>query len=128
MKLNPFDLLNAIRRKDNPFREETREERLKKKQKEIEVIEGVKRMGILCQKIVSDQRYLEFAEVFKRIEQNLLDLMVNCDVDDRDKYFLKMREYQFKLRMFKQILRIPQEFIEEERKIQEEEKNRTEVK
>ena len=116
--MNPFDLLNHIRGKSNPFRELSREEKIKQHQKEVEVIEGIKRLAIASNDMLMDQRYRELARVFQDVEKNIIDLMINCDEEDRDKFFLKIKTYQVKLRVFSQILKVPHEFIEEHNKIE----------
>ena len=119
--MNPFDLLNHIRGKSNPFRELSREEKIKQHQKEVEVIEGIKHLAIVSNDMLMDQRYRELARVFQDVEKNIIDLMINCDEADRDKFFLRIKEYQIKLRMFKQILKIPHEFIAEANKVERQE-------
>ena len=121
--MNPFELLNALKRKDNPFRELSREEKEKQRKQELEVKEGVKRMAIICNNMLNDQRYKEIAEIFKNIETQLTELMIDCDEPDRDKFYLKLKEYQMKLRIFKKILQVPHDFVNEAQRI-----NRTEVK
>ena len=123
MKPNPFDLLGFIAKGRNPFKNPTAEEKKLQAQKEKEVKEGIKRIAEVCNDILSDQRYREFADVFKGIEQQLIELMVDCDESDRDKFYLKIKEYQIKLRMFKQILKTPHEFV-----VKAEDIARTEVK
>ena len=122
MKLNPFEFVQRLN-KSNPFRELSREERLKQKQREIEIIEGVKKLGIICNDIIRDQRYREFALLFEDIQKEVIDHMIDIEEADRDKFFLRMKEAQIKLRMFRQILKMPREFIDEAEKIK-----RTEVK
>ncbi len=121
--MNPFELLNFIKRKDNPFRESTKEEREDQRKREVEVKEGVKRMAIICNDMLNDQRYKEIANIFKDIETQLTELMIDCDEPDRDKFYLKLKEYQMKLRIFKKILQVPHDFVNEAQKI-----NRTEAK
>ena len=121
--MNPFNLLNLIKRKDNPFAELTREERLERAKQELEVKEGIKHMAIICNDMLNDQRYREVAEIFRNIEKQLIDLMIDCDEPDRDRFYLKIKEYQSKLRIFKKILQVPHDFVKEAEKI-----NRIEVK
>ncbi len=121
--MKPFDLLNGIMRKDNPFREETKQGREDRKRREVEVKEGIKRLAVLCSDKLGDQRYKEIADVFHDIEGQLTQLLIDCDESDRDKYFLKMREYQMKLRIFRKILQVPHDFVNEFESIQ-----RTEIK
>lgn len=123
MKPNPFDLLGLLAKGKNPFRNPTAQEKKEQDKKEREVKEGIKRIAAICNDILSDQRYREFAEVFKGIEQQITELMINCDEADRDKFYLKIKEYQIKLRMFGQILKTPHEFV-----VKAEEIARTEVK
>ncbi len=120
---NPFELLEFITKAKNPFRDLTAEERKEQIKKEKEVKEGIKRIATICNDILSDQRYKEFANIFESIEKQIDDLMIDCDIEDRDKYFLKMREYQMKLRIFRNILKMPHQFIEKAAEIQ-----RTEAK
>lgn len=111
MKKNPFELLEFITKGKNPFRDLSKEERLVQARKELELKEGIKRLALICNDILNDQRYREFADLFKSIEKQIDDLMIDCDEPDRDKFYLKMKEYQIKLRMFSQILKMPHEFI-----------------
>lgn len=120
---NPFELLEFITKGKNPFRNLSAEEKKLQAQKEKEVIEGIKRIATICNDILLDQRYREFADLFRNIEQQLIELMIDCDEPDRDKFFLKMKEYQMKLRIFKQMLKMPNEFV-----VKAEEISRTEVK
>lgn len=120
---NPFELLEFITKGKNPFRNLSAEEKKAQAKKEKEVIEGIKRIATICNDILSDQRYREFADLFKTIEQQIDDLMIDCDEPDRDKFFLKMKEYQMKLRIFKQMLKMPHEFVAKAEEI-----SRTEVK
>ncbi len=112
--MKPFDLLNNIRKKpeDNPFRQRTAKEKQEAKVKEKEVMDGVLSLARICADILKDQRYMEFAAIFKDIEKGLIQLLVDCDEEDGKKYFLKMRDYQMKLRFFRNILKVPHEFIE----------------
>ena len=120
--IKPFDLLNGIMRKDNPFREETRQEREDRKKREIEVKEGIKRLSVLCNDMLGDQRYKEIADVFHDIEGQLVQLLIDCEEPERDKFYLKIKEYQHKLRIFRKILQVPHDFVNEAEKIK-----RTEV-
>lgn len=121
--MNPFEILQSISKGKNPFRELSEEEKKSQKQKEKEVKEGIKRIAVICNDLLNDQRYKEFADIFREIEQQIDDLMIDCDEPDRDKYFLKMHEYQLKLRIFKNILKMPHQFIAKAEEIA-----RTEVK
>jgi hypothetical protein len=117
--MNPFDFVKQLN-KTNPFREPTREERLKQKQREVEIIEGVKKLGIICNDIIRDQRYREFALLFKDIQKKIVDLMIDMEEADRDKYFLRMSELQIKLRLFRTFLNMPHEFVERAEAIKKE--------
>ena len=114
--MNPFNLWNAVQRKENPFRELSKEERAEQQKREVEVREGVKRMAIVCNDMLNDQRYREVAEIFRNIETQLTELMIDCDEPDRDKFYLKLKEYQSKLRIFKKILQVPRDFVNEANK------------
>ena len=120
---NPFELLEFITKAKNPFRNLTAEERKEQIKKEKEVKEGIKRIATICNDILSDQRYKEFADIFRGIEQQLTELIIDCDEPDRDKFYLKIKEYQGKLRIFKKILKVPHEFVAKAEEIA-----RTEVK
>ena len=120
--MNPFDLIRGLVDKKNPFRELTPEEKKKHKETELAVKEGIKKLGLLCNDILLDQRYIEFANLFKDIESKILDLMIDLEEADRDKYYLRMSELQIKLRMFRQILRMPREFKDRREEILREEK------
>ena len=115
--MNPFDLLKAVKQKKNPFRELTNDERKKQRKEENEVKEGITSLGRLCADILLDQRYKEYADLYKDIEKKVIDVMIDCDEPDRDKYFLKMREYQLKLRWFRNFLRMPHDFVERSEEI-----------
>lgn len=112
MKPNPFDLVKGLFKKENPFRELSPSEKQKQRESEQAVKEGIKKLGILCADILHDQRYKEFADVFRDIESRIIDLLIDCDEEDRDKYFLKISTLQIKLRMFRQILKMPRQFCE----------------
>ena len=120
--MNPFDLIRGLVDKKNPFRELSLEEKKKHKETELAVKEGIKKLGLLCNDILLDQRYIEFANLFKDIESKILDLMIDLEEADRDKYYLRMSELQIKLRMFRQILRMPREFKDRREEILREEK------
>jgi hypothetical protein len=50
-------------------------------------------------------------------------LMVEFDEVNRDVYYIRMRDYQQKLRFFRNILKMPHQFVERSEEIQ-----RTEIK
>ena len=108
---NPFELFQSLIREKNPFRDLSREERIQQQLKENEVKEGIKQIAIICNDLLNDQRYKEFANIFKDIEQQLIELMIDCDEPNRDLFYLKIKEYQQKLRIFKNILKVPHEFV-----------------
>ena len=118
--MRAFDIFNKMGKKsvEHPFRQKTPQEKKEAKAKEKEVMDGVLSLARICADILKDQRYQEFAAIFKDIEKGLTQLLVDCDETDRDKYFLKMRDYQMKLRFFENILKVPHEFIESAEEIQ----------
>lgn len=116
--MNPFDLLKQIKQKKNPFKPLNAKEKADRVKLEKEVQEDILRLARICEDILRDQRYKEFADLFRSIENNVIDLMVSCDEKDRDKFFLQIKEYQMKLRIFKNILKMPHDFIERGAEIQ----------
>ena len=110
---NPFNLIDKIVRKGihNVFRPQTPEEIVKQDEEEQKVKQEVKELARICADILRDQRYRQFAALYKDIEQRVIKLMINCDEQDRDKFFLKMRDYQKSLRIYDAILRTPHEFV-----------------
>jgi hypothetical protein len=120
---NPFNLLEFLNRGKNPFKELTPEEKKEQLEREKETKDGIKRLAIICNDLINDQRYREFADLFRMMEQNLIDLLIDNDEQDRDKFYLKQKEYQMKLRIFKNILKMPHQFIAKAEEIK-----RTEVK
>ncbi len=126
---NPFDLMRGLIKKDNPFRDLTPEEKKLRKENEVAVKEGIKRLGIVCNDIMNDQRYKEFSDLYREIESQIIELMIDLDEPDRDKFFVRMKEYQHRLRDFRNILKMPHQFVDRAADIRKEEsKNRTEVK
>ncbi len=119
---NPFELLNFLNPSGkNPFKELTKEEKREQAKREQETKEGVKRLAVICNDLINDQRYKEFSELFRMMEKNLIDLMIDNDEPNRDIYYLKQKEYQHKLRLFKNILKMPHQFIEKGEEINREE-------
>lgn len=113
MQLNPFELINSLVAKNkNIFKELTPEEQKKRKETEISVKEGIKQLGVICNDILLDQRYLAFANLFRDIEKQVIDLMIDLDEPDISKFYLRMKEYQHRLRDFRNILKMPHQFAE----------------
>ncbi len=119
-KPNPFDLVRGLIKKSNPFRDLTAEEKKKQKEQETAVKEGIKNLALICNDILNDQRYKEFADLFRDIEKQIIDLMIDLEVDDRDKFYVRMKEYQHRLRDFRNILKMPHQFIERAEEIRKE--------
>lgn len=127
--VSPFDLIRGLGRKDNPFRDMTAEEKKKFKETEKSVKEGVKQLGLICNDILNDQRYVQFADLFRDIEKQVIELMIDLEESDQNKFFVRMKEYQHRLRDFRNILKMPHQFVERADDIRKEEaKNRSEVK
>ena len=119
MKASPFDLIRGLMRKDNPFKNLTPEEQRRRKETEISVKEGIKQLGVICNDILLDQRYLAFANLFRDIEKQVIELMIDLDEPDMNKFYLLMKEYQHRLRDFRNILKMPHQFVERAEELKE---------
>jgi nitrate reductase alpha subunit len=108
---NPFQIVDRLRNKVNPFTEVTPAQRKKQLEEEKQVKEEIRQLAIICNDILGDQRYKAFADLFRDIERRVTELMVTLDESDRDKYYFKMRDYQKTLRIYRAILKVPNEFV-----------------
>ena len=121
-------LLNLFKeRLINPFRLPSKEEIKKQKEIEADVRNKIKAIAQEAKILFQDQRYSKLKDEFKKVYEQNIDILINYNEPqggNLEHYALKMREYQMQLRILKQIFDTPQGFVESEKKIDNEGKNK----
>ncbi len=105
------DLTKIFKKLSNPFNKLTDEEEDALLQVELSVKKDIKNLSLEARELFDDQRYQKLKKDFKDIYEANLRLIINYNCVEPDKYIMKMRELQVRLRTLKSIFDTPEGFI-----------------